>query len=179
MKPNVVFSVFVVCTGSACFAQNEAGLKKTQRAPVATNSMPVTEAEAVATFERVAGLYKSVLHITVPPMREKAKPSAPVTRSEVVAEFVRLYKAAEPSFTFTPRKVIVDLARLVIDTPSERIGLVMMIDRGCVGNYGPLATGKKSTLSVQDFGDSIGFFLSRISECTHVPSSKWTPFLHE
>jgi hypothetical protein len=174
----LLIGVVLAVVGVTCQAQEEGGLKKTTHAAPVVSSRPVTEAEADATFDRVTGLYKSVLHLTVSSRHSPANPAAPITRSEVIAEFVRLYKAAEPGFTLTPKPVPVEYSRLTFDKPSEKAGLIMMIQRGCVGTYGPLATGKVTTLTVQEFGDSVGFFLARVAECTHVSSTKWTPYLH-
>jgi len=162
-----------------CFAQGEEGFKKVRHSAPVVSGGPVTKAEAAATFRRVAGLFKTVLHVNVLPQNARlAGANRPVTRAEVIAEFVRLYRAAEPVFTYTPKPVHVETSRLTFDKPSEKTGLILMIERGCVGTYGPLATGAKSTISVHDFGDAVGYFLARIGDCTHVPSTKWTPYLH-
>jgi hypothetical protein len=173
-----LFGLVLCGLASGCLAQDEGTLKRPHKTAPIISTAPVTQGEADATFARVAGLFKSLLHVSVAAKKSQGPASSPVKRADVVAEFVRFYKAAEPAFTLTPASVHVDLPRITFDTAAERPGLIKMIERGCVGNYGPLATGKVQTLTVQDFGDSIGYFLSRISECTHLPSSKWTPYLH-
>jgi len=177
MKSAVSGVLLVLGLVSVCFGQGDGGLKKTHRAPIATSAAPVSEAEADATFQHVADLFKAILHINVTNSHAKSS-TALVTKAEVVAEMTRFYKAAQPAFTLTPKLVKVDLPRVTIDKPSEKANLIMLIERGCVGNYGPLATGKTNSLSVQEFGDAVGYFLCRIAECTHTPSTKWTPYLH-
>lgn len=176
MKALLAFSLCVVA--SISLGQDEGGLKRPKKHAPVVAAGPVTQAEADATFARVSKLLKSVLHVSVSTRAPHGRPSSPVTRADVVAEFVRIYKASEPAFTLTPTPVPVDLPRLTVDSAAEKPGLVLLVERGCVGNYGPLATGKKTTLTVQEFGDAVGYFISRICECTHIPSSKWTPYLH-
>jgi len=172
----LVAVVGLIAIGSA---QDEGGLKKrAPKAPVVVSSAPVTRAEAQATFARLNGLFKTVLHQTVSPMQVQGSLNGSITRSEVIAEFARIHKALQPAFTLTPRPLKVDLGRLIFDKPSERPQLIKLVEGGFVGNYSRLATGSVITLSVHEFGDAVGYFFSRIGECTHVPSSKWTPYLH-
>jgi hypothetical protein len=55
----------------------------------------------------------------------------------------------------------------------------MLVRLGAVARVGPLATNKSDTIDAPDFGDAIGFFLARMAEITHQPSSKWTPWLRD
>ncbi len=165
-----------MCCGTLA-AQDEHSMKRPAKPPLA-DTAPVTQAEAGATFNRVDDLLKRVLHVSAAAFKTSGNPNAPIRRAQVLAEFDRLYASAEPSFRVTPKGLAVDTGRLTVDVPRERDDLVRMIHLGFVGNYGPLATGKVTTLTVHDFGESVGFFLTRIGECTHKPSSKWTPYLH-
>lgn len=178
MKMLISLVIAVSAVAAAGQVQDKPDLTKPKRAPEVVDSTPVTKAEAQATFRHVADLFRTVWHVSVSPIKFAGGAAAPVTRSEVIAEFIRLYKSAEPVFIVTPKAVKIDVDRLVFDKPSEKSELEMMVERGCVGNYGPLATGKKTTLTVSQFGDALGFLLARIGECTHTPSSKWTPYLH-
>ena len=160
-------------------AQDEGGLKKkVHHAPVVVSNVPVTVAEAEATFVKLAGLFKSVAHVTVKPTHYATKSSMPVTKAQVVSEFVRFYKAAENSFTNTPRRIHVDSGRIVAKSATEKQQLIFLIGKGFVGNFGPLATGTSVNLTPVEFGDSVGFFLTQISQCTNTSNTKYTPYLH-
>lgn len=160
------------------FSQEKDGLKKRKpHAPTITSQNPVTVAEAAATFDRVDGIYRTLLHISVKPGKLASKSSALVTRSQVIERLAQLYREAEPAFKITPRSVPVDYARLRADNPQARRDVIKLIDKGCVGGYSRLATGWVKTLTPLEFGDAVGLFISRIGEMTHTPSSRWTPYL--
>jgi hypothetical protein len=42
-----------------------------------------------------------------------------------------------------------------------------------------LATGPTDSITVSDFGDAIGFFVSRVAQMSHMPNRKWTPWLRD
>ena len=178
MKTLTCLVVTVLGCLAICQAQEDGKPKRTPHAKTVVSTAPVTQAEAEATFVRIRGLFKTVLHVSVSSGGISKSSGSSVTKAQVVAELSRLYRAAEPSFTMTPRKASVDTARVVAENPQTKSSLITLIEVGFVGNFGPLATMPKATLSVSEFGDSLGFFLSRISDCTHVPSTKWTPYLH-
>ena len=178
MKPNVSLCLAIISFASVSLGQEEGGLKKkVHRTPVIASSAPVTEAEAFATFQRIAGLMKSVAHINVKPTPIHGKPTAPATKAEIVAELTHFYQAAEPSFTNTPRRIHVELGRVIAKSPTLKKQLIFLIGKGFVGNYGPLATGATTSVTPTEFGDSLGFFLTQICECTNTSSTKWTPYL--
>jgi hypothetical protein len=64
-------------------------------------------------------------------------------------------------------------------TGPQRDNLEMLVRMGAVAKIGPLATGPGNVLTVPEFGDAIGFFLARMAQMTHLPSSKWTPALRK
>jgi len=170
--------VATLMLASLGFSQSQDTLKKHTHIPVSAAPGPVTNAEAAATFGRVAGLFRTILHVSIPPHGRVSSPDAPITRSDVIEELTRYYKYAVPAFTITLKSVKVDYPRLRLDKPALRSDLVLLIEKGCVSKYGVLATGSVKTIGVHDFGDTVGFFLARIAEMTHTPSTKWTPYLH-
>jgi len=179
MKIHAFVSMVTLCFAAISFAQDDSGLKKTSHPRIIASPGPVTEAEADATFKRVDDLLKAVLHVTVSPRPvHGVSAGSPITKEEVVKELSRLYRAVEPWFSNTPNATKVDYARLVFKTQREKSDLVLLVRTGFIGNYGPLATGKTQALTVQEFGDSLGYFLARLGECTHTSSTKWTPYLH-
>jgi hypothetical protein len=102
----------------------------------------------------------------------------PVTRTEVVREFERTFSLAEPSFKFTPAKVKFDSSQFTLSDAESKTRLKKLVAWGAVARLGPLACGSKPTLGIHDFGDAVGFFISRVSSLTHYPSSRWTPYLN-
>ena len=178
MKPSVSLCLGIVGLSTLSLAQDEGGLKKkVHRAPAVVSSGPVTKSEAVATFQKLAGLMKAIIHIPVKASPIIGKPTEPVTKTEIITELMRFYKVAEPSFTNTPRRIHVELGRVVSKSAAQKKQLVFLIGKGFVGNYSVLATGTASTVAPNEFGDSIGFFLTQICECTNTSSTKWTPYL--
>ncbi len=174
---SLVVGLTLVFSGLA-IAQDANGLKKHTPKRVVVSQSPVTRAEASTTFNRLGQLFQSVLKHSVPVKSKIASSNSPVTRTEVIRELGRFYRAAEPEFKITLKPVTPDLPRITVDDPSDRKLLVKLIERGCVPMYSSLVTGKTKTLTVAQFGDDIGFFLARVSEMTHVPSVRWTPYLH-
>ena len=134
--------------------QSQSGLKKKPHKSVSVSGGPVTAAEAAATLNKVGGLFKSVLHVSTP--TERATGSGLESRSDLIESLMRFYKAAEPAFIITPRPVFVDVPRLHADKPAVMPVLQSLISKGCIAGYGPLATGKTSTLTVSQFGDAVG-----------------------
>lgn len=169
LLPLVVLSVF------ACAQEKPTRPKKT--APVSVDmKSPVTKAEARAVFVKAAAILKPVIKA------QFASPtlpmsSAPVTRTEVVSEMHRMFVAASSAFKYTPVKVAFDRNRLTLKDAKQKQNLERLIAFGTVAKLGPLATDAKETVSVHDFGDAIGFFMTRIADLTHLPSAKWTPEL--
>lgn len=178
------FCLSVFAVAAVAFAQDApdgSGLKKHKK-PVpaaALSKKPVTKQEAAATFLRV----EKIFHTVLPGARAGApshlrSTSEPVTRAEAVAELNRLFTLVQPTFTINPRKVSYDAKRITLKDPTQRQNLEKLIAYGCVAKIGPIATNPGPTLTVHEFGDAVGFFISRVAELTNLPSSKWTPYLH-
>jgi hypothetical protein len=149
------------------------GRKPSQAATA--DGKPVTAKEVRESFVRAGELIKKV------GQRSSGAPAIaannrPATRSEVVAEMARIYKAAEPGFRFTPVSVPFDPSKFKIDA-TQKPALSMLVTRGFVARIGPLAVGPQPGLTTKEFGDALGFFLARLSQLSHLPSSKWTPML--
>lgn len=100
----------------------------------------------------------------------------PATRSEIVGEMDRLFRAAQPGFFFTPAAVPHDPSKFKID-PAQKLALDKLVTLGFVARIGPLAVGPQSGLTAKQFGDALGFFMARASQLSHLPSSRWTPML--
>jgi hypothetical protein len=149
---------------------------KQRTTPVAPATGPVTQAEAKASFDRFRKVVQPVVRRS-PGKSTLAASKEAVTRTQVVREMNSLFEALEPSFKFTPKRVAFEADRLSLKDAEQRKNLERLIRWGAVAKLGPIATAKEETLSLQEFGDALGFFMSRMAELTHMPSSKWTPAL--
>lgn len=136
---------------------------------------PVTQAEAYGVFSRAAQMLSSVLNVKIDEPSKPAQPQQPVTRLQVIENFYRLFEASKSKFRFTPKPVSVDKKRLNVKDSIVNQHIQKMIAFGTVAPVGPLATGPKETLSVQEFSEALGFFLVRMAELTHMPEPKWSP----
>jgi hypothetical protein len=172
--------IALLATLAACQAQDQTTIAKPKKVakPTVDTKSPVTQAEAKAVFIKAATVLKPVIggNFPAPKLANSAKA---VSRAEVVEEFTRLFMAAKPAFKLIPRKVRFDAARLTLKDPAQRKNIERLIAFGAVAKMGPLAAGNKEELSVQEFGDAVGFLVARIAEVTHMPSAKWTPSLQE
>ena len=177
MRKHALLVVAAVLVTANAVAQDEHEYKK--KAPKvihATETGPVTNLEAQATFKRLGTVIKSVLHTGVPSWTEGT--NTPASRFAVASYFLKMYRTLEPIMTVSPVAISVEVNRISAPTKGQRDGIASLVKKGFVGNFGPLATGKGSSLTVEQFGDAIGLFVSRLAENTHTPSSKWTPYLH-
>jgi len=139
---------------------------------------PVTQAEVHSVFTRAAKMLFSVLTLKSQVEVEKPlNPTAPATRLQIVKSLYRLYLSAKPKFKFTPKPVVFNPKRISIKDPAAHQYLEKLITLGLVAPVGPLAAGPTTSLSIDHFGDALGFFLTRIAELTHMPDNKWSPGL--
>lgn len=136
---------------------------------------PVTRQEAAATFKRVGTALSIFTGGKAKPFAPKFEAAGVLTRTELVAEFDRVFEAAKPYFKYTPRPVKYDAGVFSIKDGDARKKLDKLVTWGCVARIGPLATAPKDEMALAEFGDAVGFLLVRLAELTHTPSSKWTP----
>ncbi|HAY14719.1 MAG TPA: hypothetical protein PLB31_02340 [Fimbriimonadaceae bacterium] len=101
----------------------------------------------------------------------------PATRAEMVAEFDRIMTMARPRFRGRPIRQVVD--QPLIDSrnpsPETRAQLKRLIEWGFVGPVSPLATDPTQTLTPQQFGDALGYFMSRLADVTHTYDPRFSP----
>ena len=149
------------------------GTSHTKRKEVGNSLGAVTGQDATAVFGKVQAAFIYVLAVKpLAPTRIKTS-SAPIDRKEVVGEFLRLREMAAPAFRMKLRPARYDKSRWTWNTAD----LESLVKEGYVAPLGPLTTNKVSSLTPAEFGDALGFFLARISQVTHQPSTKWTPYL--
>lgn len=143
---------------------------------IVLSPQPVTRKEAKAIFQKMDICLAKVVHAQKSSDFANAG-AQPVTRAEIIDQFAKMFEAASPAFTFTPKKVAFDASLLTVKQPPSRTHLETLIAWGCVDRVGPLATSAKDTLGVLEFGDAVGFFLARIAQLSHYPDPRFTPEL--
>lgn len=176
--------VSVACALSAAaflLAQSEekSGLSKSKAAPIKIDNGHVTLTELYATIERVElGVRRVVLASAQAPLTRKDVQDRVAKRTEITAEFWRLFQLAKPHFKFTPKAVVYkpDMISIPAADP-QRKPLETMIRFGFIGKVAPLATSSAPSLSIPDYGDALGYFIARMSDLTHTPSAKWSPYM--
>lgn len=178
MFTRFLVALAAVSLAVSAYTQERTGLSKpkphTQKVAKKAD-VPVTEAEAVKVLAKAEKILVSVASTRAGTLA--IKPSTkPVTRQAVVREFGRIFRALKPTFKVTPKMVVVK-SRGVSITGPERKDLDTLVLWGAVGPYAPLATSKSKNLTVSEFGDAVGFFMARMADLTHLPSSKYTPAL--
>jgi len=144
----------------------------------ANRAEPVTQAEMVSVIESVEKSIRTVLRIksTVPMPGRSTKDKAPASRSSLLLEFKRLYELAKPSFRFMPPKLPVD-TRAKASSETANRALFELVSGGFVSPVGPIAVGPGESMKLEDFADSVGFFVARIADLTHTPTRKYSPYL--
>lgn len=99
------------------------------------------------------------------------------TRAEMIAEFDRIMTLARPRFRGRPIRQVVD--QPLIDgrnpAPETRAQLKRLIEWGFVGPVSPLATEPSQTLTPKQFGDALGYFMSRLADVTHTYDPRFSP----
>lgn len=140
---------------------------------------PVTIGEVHASIEKLeTAIRRVVLSNSQAPMSHGTAENRPATRTEVLAEFWRLYQLAKPNFKFTPRPVALQAKSITVAADDGmRKPLETMIKHGFVGKVSPLAAGTGPNMTLEDYGDALGFFLARIGDLTHTPSARWSPYM--
>ncbi len=162
-----------VHAGAQSAADQADATPHTKRKAIASSLGPTTGQDAAAVFGKIQGAFIYVLAVKPTSPTQIKSTSAPIDRKAVVGEFLRLREMASPAFRMKLRPARYDKSRWTWSTPE----LESLVREGYVGPLGPITTNKTSTLTPAEFGDALGFFLARISQVTHQPSTQWTPYL--
>ncbi len=189
MKRKMLILGLAMACGTACAQQGTIAApnpQATQPVPahrqiaaenVDTKS-PVTIAEARATFKKLIANIPAVTGKPVPtsqgPLPDSTKP---ITREDLLSEFDFIYNMVRPEFKFTPRAVWYDPKVVTVRSAASKKILDRMIKMGFVARVCPLATSKTDTISLDDFAYTVGYFMNRLGELTHMPEPANTPIL--
>jgi hypothetical protein len=152
----------------------QSGLKKPRPKPVPAAAGFVTEADAKAVFARAEKMIRRITKSTAKVEPIALSGNQPISRAKTVMQFKRLYEVVRPQVKVTPRPVKVDIAIIRMSEPTKAV-LIKLVKMGAIGNHSHLAAGPLDKLTPADFGDSLGFFLARMAQMTHTPSSEWSP----
>lgn len=138
----------------------------------------VSRAEAAVVFSRMAGLVRTCCKVSGTVAFERVtQPTKPVTKQEVVHAFYLLFQKARPGFKLVPALTKVD-SRTAVGWPSTAMAEARSLSQwGFLAPVGPLVVGTKPEVTVPEFGEAIGLFLSRLADLTHQSSRKYSPNL--
>jgi hypothetical protein len=143
----------------------------------AQSTAPVTKGEMSRVMAKVEPVAALMFGIKIP-AREITSSKSPVTRVEFIAELDRLFNLAKPKFVYTPRALPFD--QKIIDdrnSPASAKILTKFAKWGAIGPVAPIVTGSDAGLNPREFGDTLAYFVLRLSALTHQPVAGQTPDL--
>lgn len=168
----------LMCTSIALAGQGGGDKPRLKKVNVGSvdQKAPVTRSEAVAVFTRArkAIVTARIAQISTKPSLSNG--NQPVTREEVISEMAKIFDACKKSVKFVPNKSKFDPAVFKVSA-AVKPSLTTLVSWGMVAPVGPVATGPQPGLSIPQFGDAVGFFIARISDVTHMPIPRWSPYL--
>jgi hypothetical protein len=172
--------IFAIVFGCSLAFAGQTGdkpkIKKTNVGNVDQKSA-VTRSEAAAVFARARKAIISARVASISPKSTIASGSQAVSREEVILEMSKIFQASKKSVKFIPKPARFDPAAFKTGSASSRSALTTLVSWGFVAPVGPLAAGPKPNLTVAQFGDAVGYFLARMSDVTHMPSPRWSPYM--
>lgn len=140
------------------------------------SAAPLRHDAMTQVMNRVDKAVRVVLKVEGTPTARTGQARA-ATRAEMVAEFDRIMTLARPRFRGRPIRQAVD--QPLIDSrnpaPETRAQLKRLIEWGFVGPVSPLATDPSQTLTPQQFGDALGYFMTRLADVTHTYDPRFSP----
>ncbi len=136
----------------------------------------VTQAEGAAVFARTEQAMRTVLEMKA---QLPAFPSGAsvLGREQILKRLDEMVMLAEPKFKFTPPKVRFIPSLVTLKSPAARQLAEKLVVLGFVDKAGSLVGSKADGLTVAEFGDAIGYFITRLAEMTHTPTRKFSPYL--
>lgn len=136
----------------------------------------VSRTEASAVFAKTSKIIRNVLG-TKGTGKAFSSGSAIASREAILMQLDAMVTEASSKMRVTPPRVRFNPALMTLKEAGVRKIAERLAVQGFVDRVGPLITGKQPGLTPQEFGDAIGFFLSRLAEVTHKPSTEFSPAL--
>lgn len=175
-----VAALIAVCAWASAqtLGTKEKAKAKTRPAVRQANSGFVSKEEARIVLDKVERITQQVILQQRPGRAAPAAPAGLATRAEIVQRLNRLFELVRPAFKYTPNRLAYDPGQLTIPAGDRsRPVLEKLIGWGCIGRTDPLASADRPHLTIEEFGDAVGYFMARIAELTHTPSTKYSPQL--
>lgn len=163
--------------GGLVLAQDQSGERKAKPyvpRKIVLSPQPVTRNEARKVFEKVGMAINKVIP-AVKPVSLKLSGNQPITRTEVINHFAKIFESTRPQFKINPVRSKVDMSEVMVKDPAARAKLEMLIAWRCVDEDGALATNSKETLHVTEFGDAVGLLMARLADLTHTATPEFSP----
>lgn len=167
--------LFAIVATIGVHAQDNSEFKKPTTKVVKATTAPVTRSEARKVLDRAWTVLAKGLKLPAASPAKLVGSAEPVTKNEVLSEFVRLVNASAKEFKRSPRPANFDPKRLRTDGDSTQ--LKFLVSKGLVMPLGPLVTGKNGTMSTAEFGDAVGVLVARLADLCHLPSTQFSPNL--
>lgn len=144
----------------------------------AVANSPVTRSESVAVLKKLRSIVSNVLEIPeIGKISLGEAGSAPVSRDDVALFLDKLAKICEAKFTISTARPPNLPSMANSKSAAAKAAMDRLVKGGFASRQGPLVAGPGATLRVLEYGDALGFFLLRLAELTHIPSSKFSPAL--
>ena len=136
----------------------------------------VTQRDAAAVFAKAEQMIRSTLQLktSLPPF---AASDAGLTRDQVIGRFAQIVSLVTPKFVFNSPRLATFPSLMTFKDAHVRLQADNLAASGFVDRVGPLLTSKEPGMTASEFGDALGYFLCRVAEMTHTPSSKYSPYL--
>lgn len=144
----------------------------------AANLSPVTHMEAATFLKRVENALASVLKVKATASGLSASGTV-ATREQLIAELSRIVAYTKPAFSMTPVPNTKPMRVLNVVGDKAKQQATDLARLGFVPTTCPLFTNKADNLTPVQFGDTVGYFVARMAELTHTPSSRFTPYLQD
>ncbi|MBS1719449.1 MAG: hypothetical protein JST35_03275 [Armatimonadetes bacterium] len=135
----------------------------------------ITTGEASVVCGRVRDSIQRVLLVK----NVKSLPGAPgnLTRAQLINVMADWVAATRPKWVLTLPKLPVESRYIKGLDAKTTETLKKLIAQGFVARQCVLTSGTKPGLTPEEFGDMLGYFICRLGEYTHQPSSKYSPAL--
>jgi hypothetical protein len=172
------FVVAILLLVTVAFAgQGEKPHAKKKNVAGVDTKAPVTRSEAAAVFARARKAINLSRIANVPEKPTIAAGNQTVTREEIILEMAKIFEGSKKAVKFMPALTKYEPKHLKAGSVGSKAALQKLVSWGFIAPVGALATGPKPGLSVQQFGDAVGFFMARLADVTHMPSPRWSPYM--